>query len=1062
MLLNRSWRAAASCAKLYAFQLSRCPSISLSHGVICSRLAIDHDLPRLQKLFAREAKRNLFDVFLRPCETIVNLYCGSASSSAASPRGEAFRFFFSPHGRLLLIVLSSKIFVLDIESDPVRLLRRFETTKRPLSAVILDDGSLFAVLATDQRVRVYDVSGSAIKHLRTISLEEAPRTLALSPAGTVLAVAYNGGIEVYSLAAQAAASDRRAVKCDAVDKLVFSDDGTLLLGTTLSPVQPHTVLITASYLNHGGADLSPRNAQSQMWTTQILFPNSNLSYSNAALLPTAAESGVEWLFIHDKLLDSFRAVSVDDLRRGTTFFSGPKCKGPRSEKPPSSPPATTRNGEVAAVTFAGKEVWLYGRPEVLDFRSEMSFNQAAGDDLDMGPDTSSSIDASISETPSLVSTIEERYGPDKCPPRWQFIVDREQNVIVRGYPLKVFEDVSALQWVWHRQSDGPKPRCERLVAALPCSAASSPGGDVGPTSATDRARLMVWDFRRSAGDNKQHIVDIELGEANAELLQEEEVDIELEMTLARRGTVPQNRDSGAEDRGSPSPSEAPAPGAQAVFDDEHSRRDPLNDNVSAQDSIGIIGVSLEEPYSHNQPRPATNLHRTATAAVISSRQQVIVDRAPGSRSNHDQTSARRVPHESDADNWVPPPPPYTPDPETPLPEHLRLSLLPRRAGSLRSVSGMSTQIPRANTTLENMAQTALQRTRSTVERVGSGFRVRRPSLSRGYFETGDSRQLRDTDLRTPSYHPRPSSGTSARTVSAPFRLSTVDNVTLQRPLSASRVQLLRGTPAHGNGSPSASRLTSPISPIPEPISYTNETLPTSRTRSSRDTESLILSGSYLQERLNCPVPPVPSEPNVSGGIPPTAAAKTSPLASPSITLPPAVSQSFSTSSWDSAAIFAPAPPSAEQLAALHGRYDQTTLLEQRSRRSSRGSRRDADAASLSSPPRAALGAAGQQTQRSRRHSRGSSHGRSSPAQSFSASTPNLVRPSLQRLETIQSVASGQISTSAHGEASRSRSEDLLRPTLSRDTSGVTMGAESSSSGRTEGKGRRRGGKCVIM
>lgn len=68
--------------------------------------------------------------------------------------------------------------------------------------------------------------------------------------------------------------------------------------------------------------------------------------------------------------------------------------------------------------------------------------------------------------------------------------------------------------------------------------------------------------------------------------------------------------------------------------------------------------ALDAPYAHANPRSGNTLRRAATAAAVNRRRNpeppvagpVPYRRADG-RAEH--------PHESDADNWVPPPPPYT-------------------------------------------------------------------------------------------------------------------------------------------------------------------------------------------------------------------------------------------------------------------------------------------------------------------------------------------------------------------------------------------------------------------
>jgi hypothetical protein len=199
----------------------------------------------------QEVKRNLFEAYLRPRETVVNLVSTSISSSAAFPGGEAFHFAFSPKGHHVLAYSSSRIYVINTAERELAVRRELKILRRPASVAILDDGSLLAVLSTDHQVDIYDLTEAPPKHIRAFELDHAPRTISLAPMGSILAAAYDAGVEVYSLAATDSLTDRRSVKCDAADSLLFSQDGTQLLGTTLNSRSPNTVILTAPYFDPG-------------------------------------------------------------------------------------------------------------------------------------------------------------------------------------------------------------------------------------------------------------------------------------------------------------------------------------------------------------------------------------------------------------------------------------------------------------------------------------------------------------------------------------------------------------------------------------------------------------------------------------------------------------------------------------------------------------------------------------------------------------------------------------------------------------------------------------------
>ncbi|KFY35289.1 hypothetical protein V494_06040, partial [Pseudogymnoascus sp. VKM F-4513 (FW-928)] len=296
VLLNPNWRRVSQQAQLYALQLSRCRSYATSHRTVASP-PDDDELPKLRKAFAHEVKRNLYEAYLRPQETIVKLVSTSISSSAALPGGEAFHFAFSSNGQYVLAYSTSRIHVLRFVGQEITVERELKILRRPASITILDDGSMLAVLSMDHQVDLYDLSNGKPKHIRAIALDHHPRTISLSPGGSVLAAAYDGGIEVYSLST-AVATDKRGVKSDAADSLSFSKDGMQLLGTTIHSKNPNTVILTAPYFNPG--EYSPEDSIGQLWATSILFPNSSRDCSHAVLLPSASDCGANWTFTYDR------------------------------------------------------------------------------------------------------------------------------------------------------------------------------------------------------------------------------------------------------------------------------------------------------------------------------------------------------------------------------------------------------------------------------------------------------------------------------------------------------------------------------------------------------------------------------------------------------------------------------------------------------------------------------------------------------------------------------------------------------------------------------------------
>ena len=685
IVLNRKWRMVSQQAYLYAHHLARCSSYAAAHPTIV--IPEDEDsLPRLRRLFAREIKRNLFEAYLRPRETVISLVSTSISSSSA-PGGEAFHFSLSPKGHYILAYSSSRIHVIDITGPEVEVKRELKILRRPASTTITDDGSLLAVLSTDLQVDLYDLTGQHPKHTRAVALDYTPRTIALSPTGSVLAAAYDSGVEVSSLDPSGLSTDRRAVKCYAVDSLSFSADGTQLLGSTVQSRNPSTVVLTAPYYNPGGS--APEESVSALWTTSILFPNGSRDCSHAVLLPSSSEGEASWTFTYDRVFETFRAVRIEDLRNGTTYFTGPIADSNSVTKLlPSTLPAAAESGDLVASGFQGA-IWLYGVPE--DLEALPIIKDDANSSAESEVSTPSSQLARRNSAPSLRSVNRPRESLNRTP-QWQLLCDRVRNTFVEGRMISSLDRVSAMTWVDVPSSSS---NTERLVAVAPGVGGQSPISEDDSMNPVDGGRISILDFDYTPNNGKKTILTIEVGNSEPDVLEEEHRDLDTEVAIVRRRTVAQrrgNRNHVSRSATTTLPrlprSEAPPmPTIRDTGDASIPRSPPIrrasqlttasteqSDTASVYDDQEVF----DDPYSHTAPRSGTTLRRAATAAAANRRfhprvpEHIEYRRADG-RNEH--------PHESDADNWVPPPPPYSRDPVPPLPEHIQRSLLAEAAAA---------------------------------------------------------------------------------------------------------------------------------------------------------------------------------------------------------------------------------------------------------------------------------------------------------------------------------------------------------------------------------------------
>ncbi|ERS99827.1 hypothetical protein HMPREF1624_03192 [Sporothrix schenckii ATCC 58251] len=613
VLLNSKWRTVSQQAHLYAHHLARTPTfLASNYKSLFNRLkslqqsaqdgsttAADqqdrHDrlLADLRRAFARQVKRCRFDAYLRPSRTLVRLVSNSISSSSA-PGGEGMQFQASPRGHHLLAYNSSRIYVLDVRSAAaphgVEVVRELKVLRRPAATCIRDDASVLAVLLTEMQVDLYDLQKSPPRRIQSIILDHSPRAIALSPCGSVLAAAYEGGIEVSSLRPGALATDRRAVKCDHVDALAFSFDGTQILGTSVHAAQPNTVILTAPYYDPGSQMSS--DDLSALWTTSILFPNTSRDCSHAVLLQDSSREEAFWTFAYDRSFETFRAVRIDDLRNGTTYFTGPI---PTAASParllPCTLPSASYHGDLVSAGFQGKDIWLYGVPEDLDAVPTSpgnNCNSSSGDssnDSSMDPGApggfegmsgsgasamstalgggsssatnggssasggassggnGGSMSRANSGSPSMraASARLQESGSDSSVrvPQWQLLCDRQRNTFIAGSRVGELPGVSMVNWV---EGFGDSSLRERLVVGARGVHPPQPiSSDDDGIDFIDGGRLLLVDFDYGTTDGETTEITIEVGSKEPEVLEEEHRDIDTEVAIVRRRTVAQKR-----------------------------------------------------------------------------------------------------------------------------------------------------------------------------------------------------------------------------------------------------------------------------------------------------------------------------------------------------------------------------------------------------------------------------------------------------------------------------------------------------------------------------------------
>lgn len=683
-LLNKKWREISNSSELYYHHLLGCSTPGSANPDPASDLSPADDVSILRNRFIREARRRTFDAFLRPTRTLISLISASASSSSAFPQGEAFRFEFSTNGQRLLALSSSRIFAIDLTTDPISIRHELKTLRRPLTATIGDDGATLAVASSEHQAHIYILADNHAQLMQTVVLSEVPRSLAFSPDSAVLAVAYDGGIEVYAIGEDVLPTARRAVRCSGVDLLTFCREGSMLLGTSNNLQASGLVTISPPLCADPDPDLTMQELESQMWTTQILFPQTHVGYNHAVLIPAIKdEDGSSWFAGYHIQSKAFRLAPIDNPSAGKIYLVGPGPDTDRDEPKPYALPAVSGDGEFVAVGFQGSEVWVYGIPSL-----------------------KSRVPKDISEQQSVI--VKEKEPIWKLPSvttnfnRLKKTLDGEKEFL-HGAPIRLPDGTSAIKWVQDtkkKNAEGRR-RC-RLVAAAPGGVSSWLGAATGDMLPTDGGRVIVFDFEYSASDGEESELTIELGEVEPINLPEPGSNLDQQVELQRRRTN-MNRRGGMG---------GPRSHSGANIMRPLPRSQPSHNNPSTNgDGPGSLPL-IENPYNNSSPRSRDTINRAATAAAnrLNPRYQNAREVQAGPR-------PRAPPHESDADNWTAPPPPYTPKPETPLPEHLQRTLLPSAARPPATGDSENTQLRRSRTArLESVAQAVIARSSTRANR----------------------------------------------------------------------------------------------------------------------------------------------------------------------------------------------------------------------------------------------------------------------------------------------------------------------------------------------------------
>lgn len=820
----------------------------------------------------------MFQAYLRPRQTLINLISVNASSSAALPGAEAFRFAFSPNGRTILALSSSRIYVIDATTDPIVVRKELKTQRRPLSASVTDDGTILAVLSSRHQANIYNIGPDGVKHVQVLVMDNPPRTIALAPEGTVLAAAYEGGVEVFSLAPSALSTDRRAVRSEGVDALGFSGDGSMLVGSTQSLEEPSSVVITAPFYTEN--DLPPKEVHSRMWTTQILFPQISSICSHAELLQGHTEGDANWLFAYDHTLMSYRAVRTDDTRTGVAYFLNPASTRRFSLPAPSTPPTATVCGTLVVAGFSGSGLWIYGVPEKLDVSPDMGSvverheQRLHGRGVSLTSATGH-MEPLMAYSPSISGSSED-FEDDSIAAK----VDWRESLFIKCQQIRSIEGCTAVKWV-EKSEDRPCAFSgKRLVVVAPGGVDQFVEELGDETMPVDGSRVSILDFDYAPSMAADREITIEVGEEEPELLTEQIGDMDIEVAMERRRTVRQRGGRGMP-LGRSITTVSPSQGLWSQRRASNSQpTSPLD--VDAQ----IERAQAEAARSPRTPSSAS-LHRSATAAGFTTARYPPRPplATPGDDSGH---MYQRAPGQmySPGDGWESPPPPYSHN------GHAQAQLHPGFMLGSPLIHPRQLSVPGATPMpLLGIPENGNTQTRGQAPPISPAFHANHvPPVP----QTQGQRPIQISPFTPQNVSPiTPMTGGGINGLPQPGQYGPVPPRSVSGPNNipnGSNIPVLPITPAFVVPAPPVSRESSsrPVShdgrpsPFQTPVSQRHQTVdrahpsPPNLDRPSPTTlegpvasqqqqaqnrlsnSSITLSGANLQARLNHPVPPTPT------------------------------------------------------------------------------------------------------------------------------------------------------------------------------------------------------------
>lgn len=553
-----------------------------------------------------------------PSLTLLELVSNSASSSALP---DSFDFSISRNGRYVAVYSASNIWLIQTVQLPRLFARTLQVKRKPVAIDITEDGFLLAVLSRPSQVDLYEIHGERggqIKMRRTVQLVHEASSLVLSPDARILITGNKFGIEVVAVYPDAPVTARRTLSGPAGDALEFSDDGRTLLITGYARKSDSSALFVLPGLYDGPLDEEGApipQAPETVWTGSVLFPETARIARQATLLPDADTGTFNELFAFNAEEDSWGIYDIACQRfTQRKMFLPDHQRWTRSEFVDDAMPAVSPNADLAAVALRMRgttNIWIYEVPGWEHKPSEKAKGQAPIQPCFCIP----------------IPKLGDAAYQEICVLRWVKIDNNTQRLIAVGNSSIAPSESDA--------PDGPMGS-RGVIVVLDFDKTSPPGSAVPVTSKTE------YDLDPLCP---------------GEMLPEGSLDFNQEVELMRTRTLAQRR---AQDQAA-GPRRSSRSGPASVQRSRTTARAPPmadEEELTAEEAQ----AAFEMPYDNQQPRSQMSLARAATVAAVSPanrRHLRALPFRPLEYRRADGSAQREIPHESDADNWVPPPPAYT-------------------------------------------------------------------------------------------------------------------------------------------------------------------------------------------------------------------------------------------------------------------------------------------------------------------------------------------------------------------------------------------------------------------